>query len=288
MAKNNTFKFACSHCGQHIEAECDMIGMAFDCPACGQHLNVPEKCDVSHEPEVSSENCDPNHAPVPASEVVRDTLPNCPVIKVIKKRERFIDRCKMRVKSVGIGIVVLLLFVGVAVINDGLDEVEPRVVENGETIDNVGEKHKAVAASIQCLLNFIRRPNDRRLQALLKSLEPCPKDFQGAVKRFLDSSSQSVDNILTVTEKDVAEEIERELYSTIRRGSPVDTDPRLAVVRELAVTEAESKVKKRMESHVESAKRKIKEEIENAVKRLVDVAEKYGIDPDNFEDALLD
>ena len=42
MAIENTFKFPCPHCGQHLDAEYDMVGLEFDCPACGQPLTVPE------------------------------------------------------------------------------------------------------------------------------------------------------------------------------------------------------------------------------------------------------
>ena len=38
---NGNFTFVCPHCGQHLEAEPDMVGMEFDCPGCGKVLAVP-------------------------------------------------------------------------------------------------------------------------------------------------------------------------------------------------------------------------------------------------------
>ena len=37
-----TFKFACPHCGQSLEAEPDWAGMECECPECGKTLTVPE------------------------------------------------------------------------------------------------------------------------------------------------------------------------------------------------------------------------------------------------------
>ncbi len=46
-----SFKFACPHCGQHLEAEYDMIGISLECPICGQELAVPAINEVSCEDE---------------------------------------------------------------------------------------------------------------------------------------------------------------------------------------------------------------------------------------------
>ena len=56
----------------------------------------------------------------------------------------------------------------------------------------------------------------------------------------------------------------------------------------MAVIDAAEKVKQRREYRIQSAKRALKTEIENAAKHLIDVAEKYGIDAIELEDALLD
>ena len=289
MMEENSFKFACPHCGQHIKADVNMVGMDADCPACGQPFKVPGNGDVSKDPGVSGECCETNHSVAPPREEAEVAPPIPPAIKVIKKRERFIDRCKKHVKAVGIGVVVLLLFVGVAVIKESLDEAGLRTAEKGEAISKAGAKAKAVGASIDCLLNFIRRPNDRRSQALFKSIESCPKDFQDAVKKYLDSIRKTINDFMSEAKEDLAEEIERELYGNhIRRGSPVDLDPQLASLKNMAVMEAANIVKRRRDARIESAKLRLKAEIENAAKHLIDVAEKYGIDPIKLEDSLLD
>jgi DNA-directed RNA polymerase subunit RPC12/RpoP len=36
------FKFSCPHCGQHIEADESMAGMAAACPTCSRQLVVPQ------------------------------------------------------------------------------------------------------------------------------------------------------------------------------------------------------------------------------------------------------
>ena len=76
------------------------------------------------------------------------------------------------------------------------------------------------------------------------------------------------------------------------RPCPEDLDPQLAGLRnwavKMAVIDAAEKVKQRREYRIQSAKRALKTEIENAAKHLIDVAEKYGIDPIKLEDSLLD
>ena len=42
MTEEKSFKFNCPHCGRHLEADYDMVGMKFDCPECSQSLKVPE------------------------------------------------------------------------------------------------------------------------------------------------------------------------------------------------------------------------------------------------------
>lgn len=40
-------KFSCPHCGQHIDAEEDMVGMEVPCPTCSQKLTIPQPSDGS-------------------------------------------------------------------------------------------------------------------------------------------------------------------------------------------------------------------------------------------------
>ena len=267
------FKFLCPHCGQHLEAEADMIGTEIECPVCGNGLKVPA---VQTKPQ--------------------------------KYRSRF-KKCWI---FAGAGLVaVWVLISGVCMPLPGNREKSPDVQANSQELsssigrlssDNnenrMQDKAEAVnpndnavvAATVRCLLNFIRRPNDRRAQALLNSLESCPVGFQEAVIKYLDSTKKTVNDFMPETNESFEEEVERELYARnyIRRGSPIDIDPRLAGLKSLAVVEVAGKVKRRRESRIESAKLRLKAEIENAVKHLVDVAEKYGIDAIELEDALLD
>lgn len=41
MDNQAQFKFACPHCGQHLAAEADMVGMELECPNCGKTITVP-------------------------------------------------------------------------------------------------------------------------------------------------------------------------------------------------------------------------------------------------------
>lgn len=287
MDVENTFKFTCPHCGQHLDAEHDMVGMEFDCPACGQPLTVPEVGNSSPNEGGDLFAEEHLHPSDPPSEETEPTPPSTPKITVIRKRERFIDRIKKRMKAVGIGVAVLLLFAGVGVIKECLDETETATATKEKSKVAGGAKVKAVATSIECLLNYIDLPNDRRLQVLSKSLESCPKDFQDAVIKYLDSTRKTISDIMTTNEEDLEEEVKRELYRTIRPGSPVDVDPRLAGLKNLAVVEALTNVKRRRESRIESEKSRLKAEIENAVKHIIDVVEKYGIDPNKLETALV-
>ena len=47
-----TFKFACPHCGQHLEAEPDWAGMEVECPTCGKAITVPDPQQSTHLPDV--------------------------------------------------------------------------------------------------------------------------------------------------------------------------------------------------------------------------------------------
>lgn len=56
--EQKSFTFACPHCGQHLEAESDMIGVSLDCPACGQNLEVPAIDDALGGDGVSNDGGD--------------------------------------------------------------------------------------------------------------------------------------------------------------------------------------------------------------------------------------
>lgn len=148
-------------------------------------------------------------------------------------------------------------------------------------------EEKAVMTSVENLLNYVEMPNERRLGVLSRSLESCPKDFQEAVIKYLDSVGKKVDDYMPETNENFEKEVERELYRTIRRGSPIDVNPQFAGMKMLAVADAVDIVKRSRESSIESAKLKMKTEIENAFKHIIDIAEKYGVDPIKLENALL-
>ena len=287
MAIENTFKFPCPHCGQHLDAEYDMVGLEVDCPACGQPLTVPEvgNSSLNEGGDLFAE--EHLHPSDPPSEETEPTPLSTPKITVIRKRERRIDRIKKRMKTVGIGVAVLLLFAGVGVIKECSDEIETATATKEKSKVAGGANVRAVMTSIECLLNYVEMPNERRSGVLSRSLESCPKDFQDAVIKYLDSTRKTIDDIMATNEEDLEEEVKRELYRTIRPGSPVDVDPRLAGLKNLAVVEALTNVRRRRESRIESEKSRLKAEIENAVKHIIDVVEKYGIDPNKLEITLV-
>lgn len=278
MATEDTFKFACPHCGQHLDAEYDMIGMAFDCPACGQSLTVPEIVDVPHEEVISRESETACHPP-DTKDKAEAVCSAPPVITVIRKRERFLDKYRNRLKAVGIGVAVLLLFVGVGVIKTTLDEVDAATTETGKATVKAGSQTRIVATSIESLLNFIDLPNDRRLQVLSKSLEACPKDFQDAVTDFIVSASRTSDDMISDRERE--EMAKGRAVLGLLFGAASQNDPQSGVSAGLQLGDllcAEVK---------EKANRKLKQEIEAKLNRLIEVAEKYGIDPNKLENALV-
>ncbi len=278
MATENTFKFPCPHCGQHLDAEYDMIGMTFDCPACGQPLTVPEIVEVPHGEVILCESEASCHSQ-DTKDKAEAVCPAFPVITVIRKRERFFDKCKNRIKAVGIGVAVLLLFVGVGVIKATLDKADVATTETDKTEDKAGFKTKAVATSIECLLNYIDLPNDRRLQVLSKSLESCPEDFQVALKEFLVSASRTSDDMISDRERE--EMVKGRAVLGLLFGAANQNDPQGGVSAGLQLGDllcAEVK---------EKANRKLKREIEAKLTHLIEVAEKYGIDPNKLESALV-
>ena len=49
MDNQAEFTFACPHCGQHLAADTDMVGMELECPSCGKALQVPSKPPAQRE-----------------------------------------------------------------------------------------------------------------------------------------------------------------------------------------------------------------------------------------------
>ena len=165
MVKGNSFNFACPWCGQRFEVEYDMAGMAFDCPTCGKPFKVPRIDNIPPKGCVSHNNAKPNQPP---SEFQQPTV----------------NSGKKRLKVFGIGFAVLLVLVGIGVV----------------TV--ISRKHAAVTTSIECLLNCVEIPTERRLGVLSKSLESCPGDFSDAVRDFLISVSRTSDDMISDRERE--------------------------------------------------------------------------------------
>lgn len=287
MASDNTFTFACPHCGQHLEAEYGMVGMKFDCPACGKPFEVPEIGNVSCEEGISRASDESSH-PVGTSDEAETKPVNCnrivikrgllkkradrgglddprsnppinpPIVTVIRKRERFRDKCKKGLKALGIGLAVLLLLVGIGVMTKSSSE------------------HAAVAASIECLLNFVERPTDRRSQVLYKSLDSCPEDFRDAAKGFLASARKTSDDLISSKAM-----VAGQAFLGLLFGAASENDPQGGVEVGLQLGDLLCEAAKR------DATRKWKQEIEAKLTHLIEVAEKYGIDPNRLENALM-
>ena len=279
MAIENTFKFPCPHCGQQLDAEYEMVGLEFDCPACGQPLTVPEVGNSSPNEDGDIFAEEHLHPSAPPSEETEPTSLSTPKITVIRKRERFIDRIKKRMKAVGIGVAVLLLFVGVGVIKECLDETETVTAMKGKAKVEGGAKAKAVMTSLECLLNYVEMPNERRLGVLSRSLEFCPKDFMDAVKEFLVSVSRTSDDMISDRERE--DMIKGKIALGLIFGAVNKNDPQSGVAAGLQLGDLISAKTQ------ESANQRLKQDIESKLNHLLDVAERYGVDPNKLETALV-
>ena len=87
------FTFPCVFCGQHLEADPDMVGMKFDCPGCGRPLTVPA----------------PPSQPVIT--VVQSQPSRPPLITVVKGKEGFFARNKKWLMPLAGGAALLLFAV---------------------------------------------------------------------------------------------------------------------------------------------------------------------------------
>jgi hypothetical protein len=256
-----------------------MVGMEFDCPACGQPLTVPEVGNSSPNEGGDLFAEEHLHPSAPPSEETEPTPLSTPKITVIRKRERFIDRIKKRMKAVGIGVAVLLLFVGVGVINECLDEPETATATKEKSKVANSAKVKAVMTSLECLLNYFEMPNERRLGVLSRSLESCPKDFMDAVKEFLVSVSRTSDDMISDRERE--DMIKAKIAFGLIFGAVNQNDPQSGVAAGLQLGDLISAKAQ------ESANQRLKRDIESKLNHLLDVAERYGVDPNKLETALV-
>lgn len=288
MPESNSFKFSCPNCGQHLEETADMAGLIVDCPNCGQSLVVPANEEGLSEAVDPDAKGDSNY---PERNVVV-VHPQLPTITVIKGREGFIDRCKRHVKAIGIGIALLCLFVGVGIIaqisNDNGDASVPVEVQrenrNGrtESLRPTVSAKKEVLASVECLLDFLKLPNERRLQVLSNSLDAGPRDFKDAVSEYLVSVVKNPDDMISTGEKEEAMKAKAGaaiLFGILGAASTGDSQRGVNAGLELgdmAYAELQDK-----------ARRRLRDEIERKRNRLVEVAQKYGINSNAFEEALV-
>lgn len=278
MAEEKSFRFACPHCGQPLAADFDMVGMLLDCPECGQPFQVPELGDKSQGESTSHIVGVPGSQPGLGVEA-ETTRPVPPMITVVRKRERFIIRLKKRMKAVGIGVAVLLLFVGVGVIKEYLDETETATAMKEKSKVEGGVKVKAVMTSLECLLNYVEMPNKRRLGVLSRSLESCPEDFMDAVKGFLVSVSRTSDDMISDRERE--DMIKGKIALGLIFGAVNQNDPQSGVAAGLQLGDLISAKAQ------ETANQRLKQDIESKLNHLLDVAERYGVDPNKLETALV-
>ena len=204
MVESQGFKFSCPRCGQHLEAELDMVGITIDCPGCGQSLKVPSSSSECQAGVVSD-----------AKAEVETTDDGSPKIVVLKRRESFTGRWKKRLKTMGIGIALLCLFAGVGI-------MVQITTDDGNATETAGERNenprgrkeasrpfvsanKKVLSSVECLLDFMKLPNERRLRVLLDSLQDGPGDFRNAVKEYLDAFAKNPEDFISSKEKEEVE-----------------------------------------------------------------------------------
>lgn len=115
MADSN-FTFPCPHCGQHLEATPDMVGIALDCPGCGNSIVIPS-------PPGAPSDAPPSEAIAPTAQApVIQTLSKGeegseppPIITVVKKRKGFFAQNRKWLIPVAGGTAALLLIVGLVV-----------------------------------------------------------------------------------------------------------------------------------------------------------------------------
>ena len=125
-ARDN-FKFACPHCGQHLEAEPDMVGIEVECPSCGKAITVPAPVsvgEVSEDDLLSSRAGDDVVAASSVAAPVIQTIAKSegdsqsapPIIMVVKGREGFFARNRKWLIPVAGGAAAVLLIVGLVAV----------------------------------------------------------------------------------------------------------------------------------------------------------------------------
>ena len=285
MAESQGFKFSCPRCGQHLEAELDMVGITIGCPGCGQPLKVPS---------LSSE-CQADFVSDAKAEVETTTDDGGPKIAVLKRRESFTGRWKKRLKAIGIGIALLCLFAGVGIMvqittddGDATEAVGERNENPGgrkETSRPFASANKKVLSSVECLLDFMKLPNERRLRVLLDSLQDGSGDFRNAVKEYLDAFAKNPEDFISSKEKE--EVVTGTLGAAALLGifgAACTGDSQGAQGGVNAGLQLGDMEYAKLQ---EKAGHRWLEEMEKKRNRLIEVAQTYGIDSNAFEEALV-
>ena len=164
-------------------------------------------------------------------------------------------------------------------INECLDEPETATATKEKSKVANSAKVKAVMSSLECLLNYFEMPNERRLGVLSRSLESCPKDFIDAVKEFLVSVSRTSDDMISDRERE--DMIKGKIALGLIFGAINQNDPQSGVAAGLQLGDLISAKTQ------ETANQRLKQDIESKLNHLLDVAERYGIDPNKLETALV-
>ena len=295
-------KTSCPHCSTMYEVDAEYIGETVTCGTCDSKFVVTET-QTANSQEVRSSGMAIEEVAIKPSESVSDKAKEQDTTTVRRKSlsafstkvktaaNEVKDKATLLWRSGWKGRAIILGFTALLVICLFAPFIQNNKIglyyHNGDGDPKVVAK-AAVEESVKCLLDYVRRPNDRRWQALTKSLVSCPADFQDAVRSYITSASKTVDDFISeYTEEDFKKSVKYYYENTVRPGSIVDIDPQFAGLRQLIEADAVTSAIRSRNASIESARFKLKTEIEKSINNLIDIAEKYGIDPIKLEDALL-
>lgn len=249
MTGSYNITFSCPHCGQYLEADSDIVGMSVECPGCRKSLIVPSfDSECQKEMSLGTNTKTKNQS----TDEVASGNKRPYVRPSIRCREFFSKRNKKRLKAIGIGVGLLLLVIGIGV------AILSAVNRGAESI--LSPENRQVSESIECLLNFMKIPNERRAKVLADSLESCPDEFQIAVCEYLGAM-----------QNDDAENMAIGLVSLLG----------------LAAVEAGADGSTVFSSIQGLKKSAIQRKIEPKRNCLIDVSQKYGIDSNTLEEILI-
>ena len=215
-SQEHNFKFACPHCGQHLEAEPDWVGMVVECPTCSKALTVPQPPSAtSAAPGAPIASSKPQPEIQTFFSREEGALPPPPIISVVKKGEGLSRRKRTWLIPVAIGATVLLI-VGLLVVRPKSKEEHARKTiplppssSSYPTKTLTQRERKAIGKIIYTLTNVEANKTKfaKELNATAEGGVPeiltcfmgramadhiedeeewkeCPYEFQKAIKRF--------------------------------------------------------------------------------------------------------